>query len=68
MGPETPWVMSARYPAALVLLTLNEIDGCKALLDHIPFDCVQEVVVVDGGSTDGTRELLEARGLRVVSQ
>lgn len=57
-----------RYRASLVLLTLNEIEGCRAILSSIPFDCVQEVLVVDGGSTDGTREFLEAQGLRVVGQ
>jgi len=56
------------YPASLVLLTLDEIEGCRALIDQIPFDAVSEVVVVDGGSRDGTREFLEARGLRVVGQ
>jgi glycosyltransferase involved in cell wall biosynthesis len=57
-----------RYPASLILLTLNEIDGCRALFEQIPFEAVSEVVVVDGGSTDGTREFLQQKGLRVVGQ
>ena len=52
----------------LVLLTLNEIDGVSALYDRIPFDAVDEVFAVDGGSTDGTREFFAEKGLRIVEQ
>jgi glycosyltransferase involved in cell wall biosynthesis len=40
----------------LFIPTLNEIEGLKALYDRIPFDIVDEVVIVDAGSSDGTRE------------
>jgi glycosyltransferase involved in cell wall biosynthesis len=53
---------------SLVILTLNEIDGLRALYDRIPIDEVDEVFVVDGGSTDGTREFLQERGVRIVEQ
>jgi len=52
----------------LVMLTLNEIDGVSALYEKIPFDEVDEVFVVDGGSTDGTREFFSERGMRIVEQ
>ena len=56
------------HPASLILLTLNELEGSQALYSSIPWDRVAEVVVVDGGSRDGTREFWETRGYRVVGQ
>jgi len=52
----------------LVLLTLDEIEGITALFDRIPWDAADESFVVDGGSTDGTREFLSEKGIREVGQ
>ncbi|MEA2205891.1 MAG: hypothetical protein QOE77_2667 [Blastocatellia bacterium] len=52
----------------LVLLTLNEIDGCKALVPRLPFDKMDEVVAVDANSTDGTQEFLTSAGVRILTQ
>lgn len=52
----------------LVLLTYNEIDGLKKLWKKIPFDCADEIVAVDGGSTDGSREFLQKKGVRILDQ
>ena len=54
--------------AAIVLLTLNELEGLQALWDRIPRDAFRECFAVDGGSTDGTVAFLEARGVPVVTQ
>ncbi|MBI3299575.1 MAG: glycosyltransferase family 2 protein [Elusimicrobia bacterium] len=48
----------------LVLLTRNELPGLRALWDRIPFEAVEDVLSVDGDSTDGTLEFLAARGVR----
>jgi len=54
--------------ASLILLTYDEIEGSRALLPHLPLGDFDEVVVVDGGSRDGTREYFQEQGIRVVGQ
>ena len=55
-------------PVTLVVLTLNEIDGAGHVFPKLPLSSVDEVLVVDGGSTDGTIEFFRARGVRVIVQ
>lgn len=57
-----------RRNSALVLLTLNEIDGLRALWSRLPLDQFAEVFAVDGGSTDGTLSFFEERGVPYVIQ
>lgn len=52
----------------LIILTLNEIDGVRALIPVLPSDLAEEILAVDGGSTDGTREFLLERGIPVYEQ
>jgi glycosyltransferase involved in cell wall biosynthesis len=52
----------------LVILTLNEIEGVKALFGSLPLNAADEVICVDGGSTDGTAEFLKEKGIPVISQ
>jgi GT2 family glycosyltransferase len=52
---------------SVVLPTLNErafITDCLDTLEGQDYPALIEVLVVDGGSTDGTRELVEGRGGR----
>jgi glycosyltransferase involved in cell wall biosynthesis len=53
---------------SLVILTLNEIIGVRALFSTIPFATVEETFVVDGGSTDGTIEFFQKKGVPVIVQ
>jgi glycosyltransferase involved in cell wall biosynthesis len=62
-GPEY-----SRVGISLILLSYNEIEGTRALIHRIPFRQVDECFAVDGGSTDGTRELLRESGVKVVDQ
>lgn len=53
---------------ALVLITWNELEGCKhdiPLIDRTKFD---EIFCIDGGSTDGTVEYLNEQGITVYKQ
>ncbi len=59
---------SARATIALLLPTLNELQGLKATLPLIDRSLVTDVIVVDGGSTDGTVEYAIEMGLTVASQ
>lgn len=54
--------------ATLLALTLNEIDGVKAILPQINPDWFDQIIVVDGGSTDGTIEWSRAHGYEVYVQ
>lgn len=57
-----------RRTIALLLPTLNELQGLKAVLPEIDRSLVDDIVVIDGGSRDGTVEFAMDAGLTVVSQ
>jgi glycosyltransferase involved in cell wall biosynthesis len=51
---------------AVVIPTFDEAGSIGRVLDDIPASLEAEVLVVDGGSTDGTREIAASRGARVI--
>jgi len=52
----------------LVILVWNEIGSIRKLFEQIPLDSVDEAIVIDPGSDDGTVEFLSGRGLPVYFQ
>jgi len=57
-----------RRTIALLLPTLNEVQGLKILVPHIDRSLVDDIIVVDGRSKDGTVEYAMSAGLTVVTQ
>jgi glycosyltransferase involved in cell wall biosynthesis len=53
---------------SLLIFSRNEIDGLKWILPKIPSNVVEEVIAVDGLSTDGSVEFLQSKGVRVITQ
>jgi glycosyltransferase involved in cell wall biosynthesis len=52
----------------LLLPTLNEIDGIKAIFPHIDRSLFDDILIVDGGSTDGTVEYAIENNIRIMTQ
>ena len=52
----------------LLVLSLNEIDGIQVIMPRIDPAIFHQIIIVDGGSTDGTIEWAEANGYEVFRQ
>jgi glycosyltransferase involved in cell wall biosynthesis len=57
-----------RMTFALVLPTLNEVTGLREVVPQLDRSLFDEILVVDGGSTDGTIEYCKEQGLTVLIQ
>lgn len=57
---------AAQRPTVTIFMpTLNEIDGVKSLIPRIKREWYDELIVIDGGSSDGTVEYLREQGVDV---
>ncbi len=52
----------------LLVPTLNEIEGMKKIMPRIKNDWVDQIIIVDGNSTDGTFEYAKGNGYFVFRQ
>jgi len=52
----------------LLVPTLDEIDGMRAIMPRIQRGWVDQIIILDGGSTDGTIEYAREQGYEVVIQ
>ena len=52
----------------LFIPTKNEIEGIKVIMPKINKEWVDEIIIVDGHSTDGTFEYFKERGFKVITQ
>ena len=53
---------------SLVIFCLNEIQGCRIIIPRIQRSLFDEILAIDGGSTDGTIEYLEEQNIKVIHQ
>jgi len=63
--------MSSKYPdknIAVIIPALNEEKTIALVLNDIPKDLVNEVVVIDNGSSDRTPEIAKGKGATVLSE
>lgn len=58
--------MPARLPLSAVLITFNCVVPLRATLESLRF--CDEILAIDSGSTDGTIELLQEFGARVIQE
>ncbi len=53
---------------ALLIPTLNEIEAVKIIMPRIKNEWVDEIVFIDGNSTDGTVEYIKQHGYNLISE
>ena len=52
---------------AVIIATFNEAESIGAVVAALPRDFIDRIIVVDGGSSDATRERAQAEGAQVIA-
>jgi glycosyltransferase involved in cell wall biosynthesis len=52
---------------SVIIPTYNEAEAIAAVIGEIPRDIAHEIIVADGGSTDGTQTIAAAAGAKVIN-
>lgn len=53
---------------SIIVFEINELDGMKAMMPQIKSEWYDELIIVDGGSTDGTIEYATEQGYNLFIQ
>lgn len=53
---------------ALIIFTRNELKNSRKIFSRIPFTIFNGIYVIDGNSTDGTKEFWESKKIKVLKQ
>jgi|HubBroStandDraft_6_1064221.scaffolds.fasta_scaffold04177_2 glycosyltransferase involved in cell wall biosynthesis len=56
------------FTVTLLIPTLNEVDGMRVIMPRVRPEWVDQIVILDGGSTDGTIEYAHEQGYFVYVQ
>ena len=62
--PPNGWIVRV----SLIIPTLNEVEGMRAVMPLIDPAWYDQMIIVDGGSTDGTLDVAESLGCLVIRQ
>lgn len=60
--------MSDRYRISVLIPARDESESLPAMLEELPKDLIDEIIVVDGHSEDGTPEIARKLGYKVIRQ
>jgi glycosyltransferase involved in cell wall biosynthesis len=60
--------LESEMTVAIVVFEINEIDGMRAMMPQIKKEWYDELIIVDGGSTDGTIEYAREHGYNLFVQ
>src|SRR5579859_1915374 len=64
-APQTSQPATTRPTVTLLVPTLNEIVGMREIMPQVSREWCDQIIILDGGSTDGTIEYAREQGYTV---